>query len=237
MNKFALFSCLSLLTVASVAETIEVTVGSVGVTQITSTLKNTIVAVSFADLEAGGDIKVADLVKTDNLTEGDQLAIFNGGSTYDTWTLLGGAWVKNDKTYTVGANGLVEGEGEAADVTTKAVGTGFWLCRGNNWDGKEFTFYTYGKPVETKTSTIPADTVTLVGNPTQQNVNLNDAGKVEGARFADYIMTIEDGVPQYYMYNGSGWGRNSDSGVVSLPAVAPGHGFWIQTKANATINW
>lgn len=236
MNKFALFSCLSLLTVAAVAETIEINVGSVGVTAITSSLKNTIVAVSFADLEEGGAIKVADLVKTDNLTEGDQLAIFNGGSTYDTWTLLGGAWVKNDRTYTVGADGLVAGEGAAADVTTKAVGTGFWLCRKNQPSG-QFTFYTYGKPVDTKTSTIQANTVTLVGNPTQQNVNLNDAGKVEGARFADYIMTIEDGVPQYYMYNGSGWGRNSDSGVVTLPAVAPGHGFWIQTKANATINW
>ena len=241
MNKLAIFSCLSLMAVSAVAETHDIEIGSIGVTKITSSLKNTIVAVSFADLEAGGEIKVADLVRTDNLTAGDQLAVFNG-NTYDTWTLQGGAWVKNDMTFTQGSDGLLEGTGTAADEATKVVGTGFWLIRNNDYtEGTEFTFYVFGKPVTSPTSSVPAKTVSLIGNPTQNDIELI-AEKITGVTVGDRIHLPQAGGFKVYTYGEKGWYTFNESTKLyaySNPTIPAGKGVWYLSvgENTVTITW
>lgn len=216
--------------------------GTVGVTAITSSLSNTIVAVSYDDLAlaSGSGIVVSNFVKTTNLTVDDQLAIFNNG-LYDTWTLkekedAGGVkvkyWDKNEQTYTVGPDGkLVVGKGTSAAVVSRSVGTGIWLVRQNptDKDRKAIPFYIYGKPSTTTTSTTVAGNWTLVGNPLQDRVTIGSS-TVSGVQTGDQIVTAaEDGKLHYYTFTGSGWTHPI--------AIDPGIGFWIKTKAETTITW
>ena len=229
------------------ATSTEVELGAVGVTAITSSLSNTIVAVSYDDLAGGSGMIVSNFVKTTNLTEGDQLAIFNNGTgteeIYDTWVLRKNGsnvlyWEKNEKTYRVDADGKLEvGSGTPASGITNAVGTGIWLVRQNptDKDTKAIPFYIYGKPVSDPVSQIPANTWTLVGNPTQNiTVNFGTSANavVTGAQTGDQIVTVgTNGTLLYFVYvEDSGW-------VGGLPDIEPGIGFWIRTKAATTITW
>ena len=115
--------------VSAFADPTETELGKVGVTAITTTLSNTIVAVSYDDLAGGSGMVVSNFVKTTNLTEGDRLAIFRNDG-YTTWTLARGEgnvkyWAKNDRAFFVDANGnQTEGPGKSASGITEAVGTG-----------------------------------------------------------------------------------------------------------------
>ena len=226
-----------------------VSLGHVGVTAITNTLKNTIVAVSYDDLAGGTGMVVSNFVKTTNLTTGDQLAIFNGTGTYDTWTLdeKDGVkfWAKSDVTFTVNADGnLNQGEGKSADKTTQLVGTGIWLVRQNptDKDGKAIPFYIYGKPVANPTLETAAGVWTLIGNPNQADFTIgNDV--VDKAADGDQIVipTEPDGNLCYYTYKtGKGWRTaGSDGHWVdnAPPELGAGLGCWILTKTASTINW
>lgn len=232
--------------VSAFADSTETVLGQVGVTAITSSNQNTIVAVSYDDLTGGSGIVVSNFVKTANLTKGDQLAIFNNGTgteIYDTWVLKdeGGVkyWAKNNKTFYVDANGqLLAGEGTPASSITNAVGTGIWLCRAQK-PTQPFTFYIYGKPVSDPVSHISAGTWTLVGNPLQKNMvkigTAADKGEfvtvVDGAQTGDQIVTVgENGTLLYFAYvKNQGWS--------GLPDIGPGIGFWIKTQADTTIAW
>ena len=227
--------------VSAFAASTETVLGQVGVTAITSSLSNTIVAVSYDDLAGGTGIVVSNFVKTTNLTVGDQLAIFNNG-LYDTWTLkekegAGGVkvkyWDKNALTYTVGPDGkLVEGTGNSADLVSRSVGTGIWLVRQNptDKDRKAIPFYIYGKPSTTTTSTTVAGNWTLVGNPLQTTSVTIGSSTVSGVQTGDQIVTAaEDGRLHYYTFTGSQWTHPI--------TIGPGIGFWIKTKAETTITW
>lgn len=235
--------------VSAFAASTETVLGQVGVTAITSSLSNTIVAVSYDDLAGGSGIVVSNFVKTANLTKGDQLAIFNNGEgteIYDTWVLMENErgvmyWAKNAKTFTVEADGqLKEGTGTAASGITNAVGTGIWLVRQNpTKDEKAIPFYIYGKPVSDPVSHISAGTWTLVGNPLQTtsvtigtNAEESVTAVVQGAKTGDQIVTVGvNGKLLYFAYvEGMGWSEG-------LPAIGPGLGFWIRTQADTTITW
>ena len=223
----------------------EALLGQVGVTAITSSNQNTIVAVSYDDLVGGSGIVISNFVKTANLTAGDQLAIFNNGTgteIYDTWVLRENDnkvlyWAKNDKTFYVDASGLHEGTGTPASAITNAVGTGIWLCRKEK-PTEPFTFYIYGKPVSDPESKIPSGTWTLVGNPLQTtsvtigtNTVASKTAVVQGAQTGDQIVTVgENGTLLYFAYvKNQGWS--------GLPDIGPGIGFWIKTQADTTITW
>lgn len=234
--------------VSAFGETVTV-LGQVGVTAITNSLSNTIIAVSYDDLAGGPGMVVSNLVKTTNLTKGDQLAVFNGGTgmggIYDTWVLAENAngalyWEKSDKTFTVEADGqLKEGTGTAASGITNAVGTGIWLVRQNPIDtnGNTNSFYIYGKPVSNPTSTTVAGNWTLIGNPKQEQIDLKDVS-VKGVASGDLIVAIDaNGKPQYYINNGTGWIANIGGTATSLGPIGAGMGVWIKTDAEATIQW
>ena len=230
--------------VSAFADPTEAVLGEVGVTAISSKLKNTIVAVSYDDLAGGSGIVVSNFVKTTNLEPDDQLAVFTNG-LYETWTLVqpdppNGPkfWRKNEAEFFVNGNGELElKSGTAASLVSRSVGTGIWLCRAKQPSGS-FTFYIYGKPVSSLTSTTVANTWTLVGNPTQAEIDLNTV-KVENVVNGDQIVAIdENGKPDYYFYKqDKGWRRNDDDGPKPLPKIGAGLGVWIHTAAEATIHW
>ena len=219
---------------------------TVGVTKIDSRLKNTIVAVSYDDLAGGsGGMVVSNFVKTTNLTTGDQLAIFNGTGTYDTWILAekDGVkfWAKNAKTFTVDADGqLKEGTGTAASDITQVVGTGIWLVRKD----PSKPFYIYGKPVTSPATATAAGAWTLIGNPNQTGSKTFEKGTVSNATDGDQIVVPNesDGKLCYYTYNSNsdhGWRTTgSDGRWVNTPlTLGAGLGCWIWTKTASTINW
>lgn len=215
-------------------------VTSVGVTAITSANKNTIVAVSYGDLD-GGAVSVANLVKTTNLTEGDQLVVYNG-STYDSWVLGSGAWVSNTSTFTMNAGGGVS-QGTGADAgKTLQVGTGFWLIRKDWKDGDSVTFYMYGSPSSTTSYKPTSGTWTLVGNPTRTSKTIT-AAMTPGASKNDVIAVAEKNGFVNYFFKGTGesaaWKREPSAesptwGVA--PVIEAGKGFWIKSTATS-VDW
>lgn len=222
---------------------------AIGVTEVTSSNKNTIVAVSYEDLDPSiqSGIAISNLVKTANLTVGDRLMIYVNGK-YSTWTLQQEAgegkpkyWAKTDITLTVNEDGSqTNGSGSEASDVICGVGTGIWLVRNNDYvPGEEFTFYIYGKPASTPTSEIVGRTWNLVGNPKQTEVNLG-TNKVDKAKTGDQIVAIDaDGHSVYYMFKaGKGWqATDVDGKAIKLQPIAAGHGLWIRTAENATILW
>lgn len=232
----------------------ETVLGTVGVTAITTSLSNAIVAVSYDDLAGGSGIVVSNFVKTTNLTKGDQLAVFSNG-VYSTWRLeqVGDTgpkyWAKNDKEFTVDSDGkLKEGTGSAASDITQAVGTGIWLVRQNPTEGNVAKpFYIYGKPSTSKISTIAAGKWTLIGNPRQTRVTIGTntvANTVVVAGAADYDQIVVPVPPNgelgYYTFKkGKGWRTTDGTGAWSDASLTldPGLGCWIHTANKATINW
>ena len=154
-----------------------VTLGTVGVTAVTCSTTNAIIAVSYGDLAMGGNaMTVSNLVKTANLKANDRLYVYNeSGGTFTVFTLEGAdgsaKFWRETETFT-----LNESSTEKADpaATTRAPGYGIWLIRGTGWASAnypEFTFYLYGSPDVTLPTTvgtaisIPAGSVKLLGNP------------------------------------------------------------------------
>lgn len=234
--------------VAAFAETtpVEVTLGEVGVTAITSGLTNTIVAVSYKELGDGdGNITISNIVKTANLTAGDLLHVFKDATTYETYTLTsgtGGLYWEKTQNYVVNEFGdLVVTNSTDASIATLGPGTAFWLVR-KGWDGTgSFTFYIYGKPVTAAISrTLTSGEAALIGNPTQTaqvptitTPTVGDVIQIPDASNVAIRMTK-------YRYTSNGW-KTKKGGVTTyvLPNIQPGTGFWyVATEGSApTISW
>ena len=220
--------------------------GEIGVTEIVSKLSNTVVAVSYDDLTGGSGIIVSNFVKTTNLDVDDQLAIFTGSGTYDTWVLKANDgvkyWEKNKVTFTVGSDGkLHQGTGTSASVITQAVGTGIWLIRKNPTDGSGNAkpFYIYGKPSTVTTITTTPGVWNLVGNPTQDRVTITP-DIARGANNDEIRVPGESGLVNYlYKATSNAWLRAKDATQKWGPAPASdaGTGFWIKTTDTITIDW
>ena len=229
--------------VSAFADPAEVVLGQVGVTAITTSLSNVIVAVSYDDLAGGTGMVYSNLVKTTNLTAGDRLVEFRNNK-YTGWVLEQSGdvkyWREQQGVFKDSAGKDITLSSPAADTATGAVGTGIWLVRQNPTDDKGVVpFYIYGKPVSAAESKIPAGTWTLVGNPLQQHEvkigTATDEGEfvavVDGAQTGDQIVTVDnDGTLLYFGYvKNKGWDE--------LPNIKPGIGFWIRTEAATTIKW
>ena len=226
-----------------------VSLGQVGVTAITTSLSNAIVAVSYDDLTGGAGIVVSNFVKTTNLTKGDQLVIFTNGF-YEAWTLASNEmthvqyWEKPTVKLTINAQGkLEESEGTSAADVAQSVGTGIWLVRQNPIaaNGSTNTFYIYGKPVSNPKSTTVAGAWTLIGNPNQTEVTIGKDA-VSKATDGDQIVVPvpPDGKLCYYTYKSTkGWRTTNGTQWVddNPPKLGAGLGCWIWTQATCTINW
>lgn len=217
--------------VLSAAAVTEQPVTEVGVTRITSSVRSTLVAVSYDEMDGSSGMSVSNFVSAADLDVGDLLAVFRAGK-YDTWQLeeVDGVkrWARNEVTYTFGADGtLVKGEG-APETTVRPVGSGILLVRNPNWDGKEFSFCIYGRPVKSPVLPLQPGTWTIAGNPGQKAA----APTVENAVVGDTIIIYIGNTPLNVTYKLKGgeavWRYMDNMGRFQsgLPDVAAGCGFW-----------
>ena len=210
-------------------------------TAITSTLTNTIVAVSYEDL-GGGNITASNVVKTTNLKAGDKLYIFNNGN-FDVYVLSAGKkWEPTQIYLKANDEGSQTLEPDAAAIKTLGVGSGFWLVRENGWtdDG---TFYIYGKPFDIALATnITHGTTAMVGNPRR----VSATPQITNATPGDQIHVPSDSnlnKIQIYTYNGTDFGYGSSTGRgkkrTILSNIPAGTGFWYVSKgtSDVTITW
>jgi hypothetical protein len=206
---------------------------TIGVTEITTTLTNTIISVPFTSLVDGSATSPSKIVKGYNLPAGTTLYIFAGNS-YKAWALSAGKeWIA---TMTAGT---VSGVSFAADTEQIAVPAGgaIWVSFPSVPEGGQ-KIYIYGQWTNIVEQTL-VQGANLIANPLQTAGTISVSGAVRG----DAIVVPKDTTaPDRYVYKGASgqpmvWVK---SGVVGLPGNIPvGTGFWYVTT-NATpgkVSW
>ena len=146
--------------VAAVAEPFS---PAIGVTKITTSLKNTVIPVQFSSL-TNGNVTADSLVCTNGLPNGTCLYIFDGTSqSYSAWVLGNTGWVGAQRAGVDGIDAAAAAEGQVL-----AVGSALWISLP---EAAETTFSLYGKVASVTNTTIVAGTkaepkYNLVCNPT-----------------------------------------------------------------------
>lgn len=226
----------------------------VGVLKTTTAAKKAIIAVPWLSLADGGNITVANLVKTANLTKGDKLHVFNASTKkYDVYELTANRTWAAKAVYQVDANGQVSTTSSGTpDSTTIARGCGVWLERE---DATE-PIVSYGQvPAETVETAIvagaaEAPTWNLLAAPTTEAFALSNFETDDVAN--DKIIVPTEGAPRVYTYKDNAWGYaktvevtdrwGKTSGVkvvretaTELPA---GTGFWyLNGGSEKKVKW
>ena len=223
--------------VAAFATDVPVSLGEVGVTAVSSSTTNTVIAVSYTDLASAGNITASNLVKTANLAVGDRLYVYDSGDFKAFELALSGGVKYWQGTATVepkdGIASLVAAT--SADGVRVAVGTGVWLVRGSGWDGNPFTFYIYGKPYNSLAPVTVSGGSALVGNPTQvSKAPTFTSGPTNGDQMIVPYAT-KTGTQIWRYKSGYGWYVKPSDPKPTAPAIPAGTGFWY--VGTATFNW
>jgi hypothetical protein len=233
------------------------TTNQFGLLKIVSTNADTIVSAPWVALgvnvEEPSAINVAKLVKTTNLTAGDQLILFDG-SSYKAWGLNSGC-TEWEPLVIVGGGESVEERGmtlsPGAANTTLSRGQGIMLHRQNPTEGGNAKpFYLYGQYTPAAASTsVAANETALLANP---NPNASFSfSSITSPGGNDKIIVPGVGTPKVYTYKDSEWGydkteittvhgisQGSTSRVTNESSVEAGKGFWYKSGGGApTINW
>ena len=233
------------LTTAALATDV-LTDKTLGWMRVDSTLPITAVGVPWTDVgNPANNVKVADLVKTDNLTDGDNLYVYNNG-TWTFYTLSSGAWVAGTT-----ANSSITATAGNPSEATIARGQALYLERQK--PTAPGYFYVYGADGEAISSTtLTGATKYLVASP-KATAFIPQATKISGAtqksRAAagdQIVVPLEGGATRTYTYISGKWGYVNGSGVRVkeddsgyLP-IQLGTGFWYVTASTAnsiTITW
>lgn len=205
-----------------------------GILRVDSTSAQTIVSIPWL-AAGGGNINVADVVKTANLNAGDKLYYYSTGTTnYRVWQLSqAGVWKE----------AVPAGESAAPDPT---------LARGNAIILERFApengsiancFYLYGQYTDTNPSvTCVANGYTLLA-PTGLNrdcdLNSTDCCTFEGEINENDMIYIPNvnGVYSIYEYDNKKWGMWKKTFVVGA-TIPVGSGAWYVSKGGSpTITW
>lgn len=221
----------------------------IGVTMVTlpAGQKETIIAASFVDFDTG-DVSIANLVKTTDLAEGDEILLYTAKDTYSAWKLNADkAWEKAAKMYKVNSDGVaVESEGDDPKTTTATVGTGLWIVRKDATAAA--TIAIYGKYKEGRTTEITANAWNLVGNAGLKSYTFTGGAK------GDKLIAVQNGARREYTHDGTKWtyptyttakktfmGNEmnvvTETAVAGNPTIAPGEGFWYHTDTAKTVSW
>lgn len=220
-----------------------------GLMNVPSGAKVTMIAVPWVTVGGEADaMKVADLVKTDTLSAGDELYYYDG-SVYRCWKLQGGAWQPTTVT-------LKDAKGNDLSVQTPDAsyalprGKGLFLVRQDAT--KEIWLYgqhsTAPISVAVAAGTAGTPAYTMIANPNAAAYDLNTKGV--GGAAGDQIL-LGDGGTTLYTRTETAWTRKTDvtktiggvartfkkdttEGVV-IPA---GTGAWYVSKGGSpTIAW
>ena len=209
---------------------------TIGVTQINTTNKNTVIAVPFSALNGSGAIAARDLVSTNGLPTGTCLYIFNGTS-YSGWTLIPGqGWTPATAAQATTSMPAITAPDTAQTLTT---GSAIFVALPTAPASGGQNISIYGRFVTPTTTTVSAGN-NLVANPLQSAATFSIESPVSG----DEIVIPQDGVNARYIYKVNtrtqvaAWRK--DNASVQLPQIPIGTGFWYIRTANAadaTITW
>lgn len=231
------------LTTAALATDV-LTDKTLGWMRVDSTLPITAVGVPWTDVgNPANNVKVADLVKTDNLTDGDNLYVYNNG-TWTFYTLSSGAWVAGTT-----ANSSITATAGNPSEATIARGQALYLER----QSYSSPFYVYGADGEAISSTtLTGATKYLVASPKatafvpQTSAISGATAKARGTAGDQIVVPLEGGATRTYTLISGKWGYVNGSGVRVkegddgyLP-IQLGTGFWYMTASAAnsiTITW
>jgi len=222
-----------------------------GVLKVACSAQKVIIATPWVECLTAGNVKVTDLVMTDNLTAGDAIIVYAGGA-FKGWRLTAGkAW----EAYAVTDAGGTVTEGDSASAAI-ARGLAFWFIKSDYTSGS-YDLYLYGQDTTaTATSTITAGTsgspaYSLVASPKTTVADLNSVGGLE-PNTADEIRVPRDNLPDViYTYKtgtgeNGGWGTSVKTLVGSVYKkvwtkgceIPAGTGFWYVSKGGSgTITW
>lgn len=208
-----------------------------GILRVDSSAAQTIVSVPWL-AAGGGDINVADVVKTANLNNGDKLHYYNTTTKkYRVWELTDGEWV------------------EAKDAQDPVVAAPT-LARGNAIILERFApqggsiancFYLYGQYTNAASSTTcVAGGYTLLAPPSTENTNLN-AKTWSNVNGNDNIV-LANGTLLHYRENQ--WGKltktlDQETGVIEesvnpgVATISAGEGAWYISKGSTapSVTW
>lgn len=233
--KKLLFTAVSALAIAGAAVAVDST--QFGVLPVVSSASNTVVSVPWLESGTGSDnVKVADLVLTAGLSNGDELRLYDGSSYSQFWRLENNQWVAGTK---VGDGGT---EPSGNDQTTIARGKALMLIRTNPGN----VFYIMGKPaaltdaektLALASGTKDAPAYSLIAPPTVDDVDANDTSKftwtnMKAGKDHLYIGSLSTGSAiKDYVWSGKRW-KDADGNTV-VP-IKSGTGFWFKSTDNTT---
>jgi len=212
----------------------------IGVTQISTTNKNTLVAVPFTSLtNSTVALSVKDLVCTNGL-ENNTWIYVHSGSAYSAWKLTAEGW---QAAISATPDQIIGASAAEANQTVN-YGTSFWIVLPEApAAGTPKTFCIYGNATVLPSSPAITAGVNFVANTTQADATLVVSGMVAG----DEIVIPQDGTSLRYKYTvpkagapagiTAGWKRNgANVGSITIPV---GQGFWYigVDGTNATLSF
>lgn len=211
-----------------------------GILRVDSTAAQTIVSVPWL-AAGGGSIKVKDVVKTANLTKGDQLYRYNG-SEYQLWVLGDNGWegatsVSTDKIQASQGDDEVLNRGDALILVRQTYSSPFYLY--GQYTASEATLNVARGTAETPAYSLVAPsktTDTALDSLANANVGKNDTVIVKDSsgnmRVLSCRNTASDEDPVYKWGNVRNiFGTETFTAVeVTVPA---GEGFWYISRGGS----
>ena len=222
---------------------------TIGVLKATASTAQTIVAVPWAAF-GGGDVTVADLLRTDGLSVDDELFVYNPSTqNFRAWTLGSG---KTWEPTTVIAAGTNATPGDDASSVTVARGSGVLLKRGSVsaplcFVGEVASGGKTALGAAQTSGTDGAQSWNLVASPSVEALDIANFPAPSSGGW-DRIIVLTSGAPLNLTYKNGKWGYNKvevkNNGMavptrvtegVSMPA---GVGFWyLNSGAAREIEW
>jgi hypothetical protein len=220
--------------------------------RIDSNLPITAVGVPWTDVSnPATNVKVADLVKTDTLAEGDKLYVYSNAKWFFYVLNANKEWVAGT---TLDNSSVTPFEAGAPSTATIERGQALYLERQN--PTSPAYFYVYGAVgTEVATTTLMGATKYLVASPkatafAPRNIEAsrNITGSTAKSRTAagdQIVVPLAGGATRTYTLAGGKWGYATSTGRVaegseSYEPVPLGTGFWYVTASEAnsiTITW
>lgn len=220
-----------------------------GLMNVPSGAKVTMIAVPWVTVGGSADaMEVANLVKTDTLSAGDELYYYDG-ATYFSWKLQGNVWTPAATT---------KEDAKGNPVTIQAPDASYALPRGKGLflvrqdATKEIWLYgqhsTAPISVAVAAGTAGTPAYTMIANPNAEAYDLNKKGV--GGAAGDQIL-LGDGGTTLYTRTETAWTRKTDvtktiGGVVRTfkkdttegVVIPAGTGAWYVSKGGSpTIAW
>lgn len=244
--KIKTLACLcALAAVPAFGNVVATSTNTFGVLKVTCSAQKVIIATPWVECLKAGNVKVTDLVMTDNLATGDAIIVYDG-EAFRGWQLTAG---KEWEAYAVSSAGGTVTAGDAASAAI-ARGKAFWFVKASY--SEPYDLYLYGQDTSAAaTSTIvggSSPAYSLVASPKTTAADLNTATFNFTPNAADEIRVPRFNLPDVvYTYKaGQGWGTSTKELVGAIYkkvwkvgcTIPAGTGFWYVSKGGSgTITW